>query len=131
MNEDRSLMKNEQWSRIEHLLPGKATDRGVTAADNRLFVEAVLYVARTGIPWRDLPARYGSWNSAYKRYSRWALAGIWEKIFAELSRGGDFEMVAIDSTVVRAHQHAAGAAKKTVINQLADLVGDRRPKYTY
>ena len=131
MNEDRTLLKNEQWSRIELLLPGKATDRGVTAADNRLFVEAVLYVARTGIPWRDLPARFGKWNSTFKRFARWSNAGIWEKVFAVLSEGGDFEMVSLDSTIVRVHQHASGAQKKMVIKQLADLVGDRRPKYTH
>ena len=131
MNQDRTYLRNEQWSRIEHLLPGKATDRGVTASDNRLFVEAVLYVARTGIPWRDLPKRFGAWNSTYKRFSRWSDAGIWEKVFAELSRGGDFDHVSLDSTIVRSHQHASGAQKKEVTKQLADLVGDSRPKYTH
>jgi transposase len=112
MNEDRSYLRNEQWSRIEHLCPGKRSDRGRTAADNRLFVEAVLYVARTGIPWRDLPSRFGDWNSTYKRFARWSESGVWERIFAELSRGSDLGTVAIDSTIVRAHQHAAGAEKK-------------------
>ena len=114
---ERTILKDFQWDRIKDLLPGKATDRGQTAADNRLFIGAVLYVARTGIPWRDLPRSFGSWNSNYKRLARWCENGVWERIFAELSLGGDFEDVSIDSTAVRAHQHAVGAQKKRVIRQ--------------
>jgi len=120
MNE-RIILKDYQWERIKHLLPGKSTDRGQTAANNRLFIEAVLYVARTGIPWRDLPRPFGAWNSNYKRFARWCEKGIWEIVFAELSLGGNFEDVSVDSTVVRAHQHAAGAQKKRVIRQLGAL----------
>ena len=86
-----------------------------------MFVEAVLYIARTGSPWRDLPTTFGGWNNVYKRFSRWSEAGVWEKIFEELSRGADFEDVSIDSTAVRAHQHASGAQKKRAIKLLADL----------
>lgn len=128
MNNDRSSLRNEQWAKIEPILPGKVSDPGRSAADNRLFVEAVVYVARTGVPWRDLPPRFGAWNSIYKRFSRWSELGVWERVFAELSKGGDFEEVSLDSTIVRAHQHAAGAQKKREIKQLGALVAARRAR---
>lgn len=109
----RMWLRNGQFERITHLLPGKAGDPGRTAADNRLFVEAVLWIARTGAPWRDLPSEFGSWNSVYQRFARWSRQGVWHRVFAELAQDADFEELFIDSTVVRAHQHAAGAAKKT------------------
>ena len=109
----RMWLRSGQFERITHLLPGKAGDPGRTAADNRLFVEAVLWIARTGAPWWDLPSEFGSWNSVYQRFARWSRQGVWHRVFAELAQDADFEELFIDSTVVRAHQHAAGAAKKT------------------
>lgn len=123
----RKLLNDEQWSRVAPLLPGKVGDRGRSAQDNRLFIEAVLYVARTGVPWRDLPEGFGRWNSVYKRFSRWSQNKIWEKVFEELSRDGNFEEVSLDSTTVRAHQHAAGAQKKVVHKLLAVLVAGLQP----
>lgn len=108
----RLILRDDQYRRIEAMLSGKASDCGVTAKNNRLFVEAVLWVARTGAPWRDLPRSFGSWNSAYKRFARWSDRGIWHRVFAELAIDADFEEVFLDSTIVRAHQHAAGAPKK-------------------
>ena len=113
----RKILRNDQWERIEAMLPGKASDRGRTAADNGLFVEAVLWIARTGTPWRDLPKAFGPWNSVYKRFARWSDSGVWHRVFAELAKDADFEEVFIDSTIVRAHQHAAGAPKKTAIRR--------------
>ena len=109
----RKILRDDQYSRIEGMLCGKATDVGVTAKDNRLFLEAVLWIARTGSPWRDLPPDFGPWNSVYKRFARWSDRGVWHRIFAELAKDADFEEVFLDSTIVRAHQHAAGARKKT------------------
>ena len=109
---DRKLLRDDQWARIEPLLPGKAGDRGVTAKDNRLFIEAVLWMARTGAPWRDLPAPFGRWHSVYMRFSRWSKQGVWARLAAVLTDDPDLEEVFIDSTIVRAHQHAAGAQKK-------------------
>ena len=105
----RRELTDMQWKRVEDLLPGKATDCGVTARDNRLFVDAVLWIARTGSPWRDLPSAFGEWNSVYVRFARWAKKGIWESLFKVLADDPDFEYPIIDSTIVRAHQHAAGA----------------------
>jgi transposase len=111
---DRRMLKDSQWEKIASLLPGKPTDKGGRAADNRLFVEAVLYVARTGCPWRDLPAKFGNWHSVYVRFSRWEQYGVWCRVATTLQGEADLEEVFIDSTIVRAHQHAAGALKKTV-----------------
>src|SRR5829696_1834450 len=85
--------------------------RGVTARDNRLFVEAVLYRFRTGVPWRDLPERFGCGLKVQRRFSRWAKTGVWERVFQHLAAEADNEYAMIDSTIVRAHQHAAGAPK--------------------
>jgi transposase len=114
------MLSDDQYERIAPLLPGKATDPGRTAADNRLFVEAVLWMARTGSPWRDLPPDFGPWNSVYKRFARWSRAQVWHAVFAELTGDADFEEAFIDSTIVRAHQHAVGAAKKTATRRSAD-----------
>ena len=109
----RKMLRNDQWERIEHLLPGKASDRGVTAKDNRLFVEAVLWIARTGSPWRDLPPQLGNWHNVYTRFSRWGKTGVWQRIVEAVNTDADLQAVMLDSTIVRAHQHAAGAQKKT------------------
>ena len=109
----RKILRNDQWERIEHLLPGKASNAGVTAQDNRRFVEAVLWIARTGSPWRDLPPQLGNWHNTYTRFSRWGKKGIWQRLIQAVSNDADLEALFIDSTVVRAHQHAAGAQKNT------------------
>jgi transposase len=93
------------------LLPGQVGDPGVTAKDNRLFVDAVLWIGKTGAPWRDLPERFGKWNSAWRRFDRWSAKGVWHRVFEAL-KDPDLEWLILDSTVIRAHQHAAGAVKK-------------------
>ncbi|HWA97470.1 MAG TPA: IS5 family transposase [Pirellulales bacterium] len=110
---DRKVLRDDQWERIRDLLPGKATDCGVTAKDNRLFLEAVLWIGRTGAPWRDLPPELGNWHTTFTRFARWAKRGVWERLFRALSSDRDLEEVMLDSTAVRAHQHAAGAKKNT------------------
>ena len=108
----RKLLRDDQWERIKDLLPGKVTDPGVSGKDNRLFVEAVLWINRTGSPWRDLDPALGNWHTTYTRFSRWGKKGVWERVFKAISGDSDLEFLFIDSTVVRAHQHAAGAQKK-------------------
>ena len=105
-------LRDDQWARMEHLLPGRGGHVGGTARDNRLFVEAVLYRYRAGIPWRDLPERFGGWKNTHTRFSRWATSGVWERVFSALSADADNEYAMIDATIVRAHQHSAGARKK-------------------
>ena len=109
----RHALRDDQWERIRDLLPGREGYVGVTAKDNRLFVEAVLYRYRAGIPWRDLPERFGDYKQVHTRFSRWARSGAWERIFRHLAADADDEWAMIDSTIVRAHQHSAGAVKKT------------------
>ena len=103
---------DDQWDRIKDLLPGREGHVGVTAIDNRLFVEAVLYRYRAGIPWRDLPERFGDWKQVHTRHTRWAKSGVWERVFKALAADADNEYAMIDSTIVRAHQYSAGAPKK-------------------
>ncbi len=110
----RYALRDDQWARIEGLLPGRAGHVGVTARDNRLFVEAVLYRYRAGIPWRDLPERFGDPIKIHTRFSRWAKSGVWARVFEHLAADADNEYAMIDSTIVRAHQHSAGAKKKTM-----------------
>ena len=105
----RLVLSDEQWKRIEKLCVGKPEDPGGTGADNRMFVEAVLWIARTGSPWRDLPGIFGKWNSVFVRFNRWSEGGVWQRIFAALADDLDFEYLILDSTIVRVHQHAAGA----------------------
>ena len=119
----RYALRDEQWERIEGLLPGRDGHVGVTAKDNRLFVEAVLYRYRAGIPWRDLPERFGFWKAVPTRLSRWAASGVWEKVFRYLAEDADNEYAMIDSTIVRAHQHSAGAKKKRAKTKPSDAAG--------
>jgi len=108
----RYAMRDDERARIKDFLPGRDGHVGGTAADNRLFVEALIYRYRTGIPWRDLPERYGAWKPTHKRYRRWCESGVFARIFETLVLEADAEYMSIDSTSVRAHQHSAGAQKK-------------------
>lgn len=107
----RHELTDQQWESIKDVLPGKAGDPGRTAADNRLFVDAVLFVAKTGIPWADLPARYGNWNSTWRRYDRWCEKDVWRRI-AETLGEPDLEEVQLDSTTVKAHPVASSGRRK-------------------
>lgn len=106
----RYEITDSQWERIAQLLPGRIGQVGRSATDNRLFVNAVLWIARSGAPWRDLPERFGPWNSAFQRFRRWAKTGVWKQVFEALQEP-DLDWMMIDSTTVRAHQHAAGQKK--------------------
>ena len=108
MGVKRYELSEAQWARIALLLPGKATDPGRTAADNRLFVNGVLWVLRSGAFWQHLPERYGKLKSVHARFTRWAKNGVWEKVFAELIKARDNKYLMLDSTLVRVHQQAAG-----------------------
>ena len=125
----RHEIKDADWERIRNLLSGKAGDPGVTAKDNRLFVNAVLWIAKTGAPWRDLPERFGNWNSVAKRFARWARKGVWEHVFSTL-QDPDLEWLLFDSTVVRriSTPQAQKGAKLPGVGPLAGRILHQDPR---
>ncbi len=124
MKRERLVLTDAVWEKIWRQLPGKATDCGVTGADNRLFLEAILWRVRTGSPWRDLPEAFGEWNSTFRRFRRWALKGVFERLFEAMSEEPDFEYALIDGTIVSVHQKASGARGGLKIRPLAARVED-------
>ncbi|MGY4412494.1 transposase [Bradyrhizobium sp. LB7.1] len=106
---ERLVLSDAQWHRISGLIIGRPDQRGSTGLDNRMFVEGVLWIVRTGSPLRDLPEAFGEWNSAFRRFSRWSAKGVWLRMFEALADDPDFEYLIVDSTIVRAHEHASGA----------------------
>lgn len=122
-------LRDDQWERIKDLLPGRVGTEGRPARDNRLFVEAVLYRYRAGIPWRDLPERFGDFRVVHTRFTRWAARGIWKQVLEHLAQDADNEYAMIDATIVRAHQHASGARKKGAASRPSDAArADRAAK---
>jgi len=106
-------LRDDQFERIENTLPGRPGHVGRdSVGGNRLFVEAVIWKFRTGAPWRDIPDRFGDGKNVQRRFSRWAKSGVWESLFKTLADDPDNEYAMIDATIVRAHQHSAGALKK-------------------
>jgi transposase len=114
---DKSELSDEQWERLCRLLPPQKPRTGRPAKDHRTVVNGILWVLRTGSPWRCLPERYGSWKTVSSRFYRWQRAAVWDRVLSELQRQADAEgrldwsLHFIDGTVVRAHQHAAGAKR--------------------
>jgi transposase len=108
---NRKRLTDAQWSLIAPFLVSDRRKGGRPPKDHRMMVDAILLLHRTGTPWRDLDPDYGPWQSVYTRFRRWSIAGIWEKVLTALAEGRDDEGYLIDSTIVRAHQHAAGAKK--------------------
>jgi transposase len=118
----RYSLTDDQWEAMADLLPGREGTSGARAKDNRLFVEAVLYRYRAGIPWRDLPARFGDWKNVHRRHSRWSQTSVWQRVFSSLAAQADNEYAMIDATIVRAHQHSAGYKKGGLTPKLSDEV---------
>ena len=107
--EYRHELPEDQWNKLKDHLPGQKGDPGRSAADNRKFINAVMWIARTGAPWRDLPRELGNWSNVHKRFTRWSKNGIWQMIFNTLAMDKDTEWLMIDSTIIRVHQHGTGA----------------------
>ena len=107
----RHTLTDAQWNQIKDLLPGKAGDPGRTAADNRLFVDAILFVAKTGVPWRDLPERFGKWNSIWRRFDRWCERNVWKRLAQELGES-DLAELQLDSTSVKVHVAGVGGRRQ-------------------
>ena len=116
-------LRDDQWSKVFEFLRSCSDLYAGEEGDCRRYVEAILWMARSGAPWRLLPERYGNWNSIYKRFARWCDKGIWERMHQHFVKDPDMEHVIIDSTVVRAHPCAAGASKKRAVNRPRLLVG--------
>ena len=121
MDEDRLKrhdLSDQEWQRLQPLLPSMAPQRGGRWTDHRTVINGVFFRTRTSTPWRDLPAVYGNWKTVYNRHRRWSLEGAWESILDGLRAGCDDTegrdwTVSADSTVNRAHQHAAGARRRS------------------
>lgn len=105
-------LTSAQWQRLEPLLPGPSKKGGRPPKSHKLVIEALVWILRTGAPWRDLPSAYGPWKTIYTRFSRWSDSGVLARLFEALAREHDAEGFLVDATIVRAHQDAAGAAKK-------------------
>jgi transposase len=126
--QDRHDLADEEWARLEPLLPDRAPRRGGRWVDHRAVIDGVLWRTRTGSPWRDLPAEYGNWKTVYNRHRRWSADGTWAGILDELRRGADADQgsewsVGVDSAVTRAHQHAAGARREPPTDVVLEVSG--------
>jgi len=134
MNADRTLLTDDMWTELSPYLPGQEWSCGVTAADTRGFVEAVLWLGRTGAPWRDLPPHIGHWHRVYVRFARWRDAGIWEQVTIWLIANKRKiphtrqRQVQLDSTVIRVHQQGTGAGKKTANRPLGAVKAETRAR---
>jgi transposase len=109
---DRFVLTDAQWAKIEPVCLGKPGDPGRSGKDNRLFVEAVLWIARTGSPWRDLPASFGRWNSVFTRFRDWVKGDVWKRLFDAVSDDPDMEYAMVDATIVKVHRHGQGAKSR-------------------
>jgi transposase len=128
----RHAISDASWERIKDMLPGRPGQHGGVAKDNRLFIDAVLWIGKTGSPWRDLPERFGNWNAVWRRFDRWGKKGVWQRVFEAL-QDPDLEWLILDSTIIRAHQHAAGATKRGVVRKPKHWVAvaaDSAPRFT-
>jgi transposase len=115
-------LSDREWRLIQPLLPNRP--RGVARVDDRRVLNGIFFILRTGSPWRDLPERYGPYTTVYNRFNRWAKAGVWVRVFEALSAKAPVSMALIDSSIIRAHQHAAGGKRGAKITPSAVLVAD-------
>ncbi len=133
----RHELTDEEWAQLAPLLPPQRPRTGRPAHDHRTMLNGIVWVLRTGAPWRDLPERYGPWQTVYSRFRRWCEAGIWDRILATLQAEGahdgeiDGSLTMIDGSNVRAHQQAAGAPKKGATKTSGAAVGDGAASSTW
>ena len=105
----RLILTDAQWAQMEPHCLGRRCDPGRTGLEPRMFVEAALWIARTGAPWRDLPPEFGHWNSAFKRFHRWVTRGVFDRMFDACASDADLEYAMVDGTIVKVHRHGQGA----------------------
>ena len=108
----RKMLTNRQWRLIQPRLPGKKNDPGRAGRNNRNAIEGILWIARTGSPWRDLPPEFGRWGTIYQRFNRWTKAGVFDRIFEATSGDLDLRAVQVDGSFAKVHQHGTGAPKE-------------------
>ena len=125
---ERFVLTDAQWAKMEPHCLGKPSDPGRTGGDNRMFLEAVLWKARTGSPWRDLPEEFGDWNAVFKRFDYWSKAGVFEQIFEAVSDDPDMEYAMVDATIVPVHRHGHGAKGGLKIRRSASREAAGRPR---
>ena len=124
----RLCLTDAQWKKIEPLCLGKPTDPGRTGSDNRMFLEAVLWIARTGSPWRDLPAMFGNWNTVFQRFRYWVERDVFERIFDAVSDDPNMDYAMVDATIVKVHRHGQGAKGGLKARPSANREAAGRPK---
>lgn len=112
MGDEVDRLRDDQWGRLKPFVPGGRKGKRGPRSDGRLFLDALLWMARSGSRWRDLPDRFGDYQTVKRRYYRWVERGVLDRMLEAMSSDADMEWLMIDSTVIRAHQHAAGARKK-------------------
>lgn len=117
------------WERIKGFLPSSKGKVGRPATDNRSFINAVLWVLRSGSPWRDLPPDYGNWNNVHRRFCRWRDRGVWEKLLEAVIDDPDFEWIMIDGSHIKVHPHAAGAVGGN--QHMSNTKGGSTPRYIW
>lgn len=121
----RYELTDQEWNRIKDLLPPeKSGKRGRPSKDNRMILNAMVWIARSGAPWRDLPERYGPWETVYSRFRKWINDGILDNIFRVLGLDAELDELFMDSSIVQAHQHSAGAKKGGLPMKLDEAVAD-------
>ena len=106
---ERQVLTDAQWAKMEPHCLGKASDPGRSGGNNRLFIEAILWIVRTGSPWRDLPEHFGKWNTVFVRYRDWVKADVFKRLFDAVSEEPDMEYAMVDATIVKVHRHGQGA----------------------
>ncbi len=118
----RGLMSDKEWAFFEPFVIETGPKRGRPASNHRLVLDGVFWIARTGAPWRDLPEEFGKWSSVYRQFRRWSVAGVWDAMLEALNATGAAQssVQMIDSTIVRAHQHASGA-KRGLIKRVSGV----------
>jgi transposase len=132
----RHELNDKQWERLKPILPPQKPRTGRPSGDHRKIINGILWILRTGAPWRDLPEEYGSWSTVYSRFYRWTKAGIWDRIFKIIQEQSnatgkiDWKIQFVDSTIIRAHQHAAGAKGGTQSKRRwVSVKADSAPRY--
>jgi len=116
----RLVLTDAQWEKMEPFCMGRSCDPGKTGSDVRMFVEGVLWIARTGSPWRDLPEEFGAWHPVFKRFRHWLKRGVFDRMFAATAEDADLEYAMIDGTIVKVHRHGQGARGGPKVRPLVD-----------